>query len=71
MDEWMSSLRGEYPGAREEFLLSLIAKAEEDNVMTRGRSQDGVQWAWLNPEKVINEYAHDNCCVLIRGWRDV
>jgi len=52
MDEWISSLRREYPGAREAFLLSLIAKAEEDGVMTRGRSQDKVEWVWLNPTKV-------------------
>jgi hypothetical protein len=52
MEEWMDSLRQEYPGARKEFLLSLIAEAEEDGVMTRRRDKNGVVWTWLNPAKV-------------------
>jgi hypothetical protein len=44
MEEWMSSLRQEYPGAREIFLLSLIAEAEEDGVVTRARSD-----VWCGP----------------------
>jgi hypothetical protein len=53
MEKWMNSLRQEYPGAREAFLLSLIAEAEEDGVITRRRDKDSVVWAWLNPAKKV------------------
>jgi hypothetical protein len=52
----MSSLKREYPGAREAFLLSLIVDAEGDSVITRNRNRDGVEWVWLNPEKVIRGF---------------
>ena len=49
VEELIGSLKVEYPGAREEFLLSLITKAEEEGVVVRERShgEEGVVWIWL------------------------
>jgi hypothetical protein len=45
MAELNDSLRSQYRGAKEDFLFSLVAKAEEDRIIERETDREGAVWA--------------------------
>jgi hypothetical protein len=47
LNELTDSLRSEYRGAKEDFLFSLVVKAEEDRVVERETDREGVAWTFL------------------------